>query len=286
MTGGRAESRAPAARAVLVYPGLMLVGLFLFPLAVIAAVSLFQRVPGGFFEPVLTGASYVRATAPFYLERLAVSVGFASLAAAICLVVGFPFTYLLARLPRRHQVPYLVVLLAVLSLSEVIVAFAWSLLLSRTSGLSNLLAWAGLLPAPVAWSPGFAAVLLGFVFLALPLTVLTFYPTVSRLNPELVEAATTMGASPTRAFVSVVLPIMRRAIAGTFVLMFVFLAGAYLVPQVLGRPAHWTLPVHITDQAVMQSNLPLAAALAIVLLAATALVALVALAIGARGTRS
>jgi putative spermidine/putrescine transport system permease protein len=270
-------------RALLLYPGIMLVGLFVLPLLVIAAVSVFARVPGGFFEPAFTLASYERAFGAFYLDRLAVSVGIASLAAAICLAIGFPFTYLLVGLPKRRQVPYLVLILAVLSLSEVIVAFSWSLLLSRTSGISNLLVWVGLMPQSVAWSPGFVAVVLGFVFLALPLTVLIFYPTVSRLDPEFVEAATTMGASPLRAFLTVVMPIMRPAIAGTFVLMFVFLSGAYLVPQVLGRPAHWTLPVHITDQAVMQSNLPLSAALAMVLLAATGIVAAVALLLGGRG---
>jgi putative spermidine/putrescine transport system permease protein len=276
MTTSR-EGRSLGARSLLVYPGLMLVGLFVAPLLVIAAVSLFERDPAGFFEPVFTLANYRRALAPFYLERLAVSVGFASLAALACVVVGFPFAYLLARRPRKAQVPYLVLILSVLSLSEVIVAFAWSLLLSRTSGLSNLLVFLGVLDAPVAWTPGFTAALLGFVFLAFPLTVLTFYPTVSRLNPELVEAATTMGASPVRGFFTVVVPVMRQAIAGAFVLMFVFLSGAYLVPQVLGRPAQWTLPVHVTDQAVMQSHLPLAAALAIVLLAASAMVALIGL---------
>lgn len=277
--------RAPGARALLAYPAVMIVGLFVVPLAVIAAVSTFQRVPGGFFEPAFDLAAYARATSPFYLERLGVSVLFSTLAAAICVAVAFPFTYLLSRLPKRRQVPYLVLMLAVLSLSEVIVAFAWSLLLSRTSGISNVLASLGLLDAPVAWTPGLPAVILGLVFLAFPLTVLTFYPTASRLDPAMVEAATTMGASPVRAFLTVVVPLMRQAIAGTFVLMFVFLAGAYLVPQVLGRPAQWTMPVHITDQAVMQSNLPLAAALAMVLLAATAVTAAVALFLGGRGVR-
>jgi putative spermidine/putrescine transport system permease protein len=57
-------------------------------------------------------------------------------------------------------------------------------------------------------------------------------------------------------------------------LVFVFVLGAYVVPQVLGRPAQWTLPVNITDQAVLQSNLPLAAALAVVLLLTSGTLAL------------
>lgn len=271
--------RGPWPRLLLTWPGAALLVLFVFPLLVIVAVSFFRRVQTAFFEVGFVGQNYANALTPFYLDRLWVSVAIALVASLVCLLVGLPFTYLLTRLPRRRQVPYLVLVLASLSLSEVIVAFSWSLMLSRTSGVSNLLVWLGLLDTPQAWSPGLAAVLLALVFIALPLTVLTFYPTVSRLEPELMEAATTMGASPLRGFVTVVLPLLRRAVAGAFALVFIYVLGAYVIPQTLGRPAQWTFPVHITDQAVLKSNLPLAAALAVVLLLATAVVAGVILAL-------
>lgn len=292
MTGRSEATKAQRPRGnaaphlLMAYPTLLLVVLFLAPLLVIIALSLFQRVQGAFFEPTLTLDNYLRVFSPFFLERLAVSLGLASLAAAICLLVGFPFCYLLTRLQRRRQVPFLVLLLSVLSLSEVIVAFSWSLLLSRTSGISNVLVWLGLRAEPVAWSPGLGAVLAGFVFIALPLTILTFYPTVSRLDSELVEAARTMGASPAVAFGTVVIPLVRQALAGTFALVFIFVLGAYVVPQVLGRPAQWTLPVHITDQAVLQSNLPLAAALAVVLLVASLALSVLVILAGNRGARN
>lgn len=267
---------------LLAWPGLALTVLFVVPLLAMVAVSFFKRVLSTFFQPGFALDNYARALAPFYLERLAVSLGLALLATLICVLVAVPFSYLLTRMPRRRQVPYLVLVLASLSLSEVVVAFAFSLLLSRTSGLSNLLVWLGLLQQPVSWTPGLAAVLLGFVFIALPLAILTLYPPMSRLNPEFVEAAGTMGAAPLVAFRTVVIPLMRRAISGAFALVFIFVLGAYVVPQTLGRPAQWTVPVHVTDQAVLKSNLPLAAALAIVLLVASALVSAVVLAVGMR----
>jgi putative spermidine/putrescine transport system permease protein len=276
--------RSVAPHLLLLTPGLALLGLFVIPLLAMAAVSFFRRVDAAFFEPALVFDAYGRAFSGFFLERMAVTLGLALLAAAICLLVGFPFGYLLTRLHHRRQVPYLILLLAVLSLSEVIIAFSWSLLLSRTSGLSNVLVWLGLRAQPEAWAPGFAAVLLGFVFIALPLTVLTLYPTLSRLNPEYVEAAATLGAAPHVAFLSVVLPLTRRAVAATGTLVFVFVLGSYLVPQVLGRPGQWTIPVHIADQALLEFNLPLAAALAMLLLVASAALALVALQLG-QGTR-
>ena len=68
---------------------------------------------------------------------------------------------------------------------------------------------------------------------------------------------------------------LRSTILGTLVLVFVFNLGSYLLPQVLGRPEHWTLSVLITDQAIYQSNLPFSAAMAVFLMAVSlALVAL------------
>jgi putative spermidine/putrescine transport system permease protein len=163
-------------------------------------------------------------------------------------------------------VPFLVFILAVLSLSEVIVGFAWSTLLSRTAGLSNLLVWLGLLDRPQAWSPGFTALLVGLCYLGFPYTVLVLYPALSRLDPELPEASRMLGASPWRTFFLVVVPTQRASILGALIMGFVFNLGAFLLPQVLGRPQHWTLSVHITDQAVLQSNLPFAAAMAVFLM--------------------
>jgi putative spermidine/putrescine transport system permease protein len=279
------ERSGPWPHLLLTWPAAALLVLFVVPLGAMVAVSFFERSVASFFEPGFVLENYVRALTPFNLKRLGVSLGLALLATLICVLVAVPFTYLLTRLPRRRQVPYLVLVLATLSLSEVVAAFAWSLLLSRTSGVSNLFGGLGLLLSPTSWSPGFMAVLLGFVFIALPLTILLLYPPVSRLDNELVEAAGTMGASPLRAFRTVVVPVLRRAIAGSTALVFIFVLGAYVIPQTLGRPAQWTLPVHITDQAILKSNLPLGAALAMVLLAASSVVALVIVALGGRERR-
>jgi len=277
--GGRSGD-GPWPHLLLAWPTLALTVLFLVPLGTIAALSVFRRIQAGFFEVDFVAANYQRALDAFHLERLLVTVLLALAATLICVLVAVPFTYLLTRRPRRAQVPYLVLVLASLSLSEVIVAFAWSLLLSRTSGVSNLLVMMGLMNAPVSWSPGLPAVLGAFVFVALPLAILSLYPTFSRLDDELPQAARTMGAAPLVGFVTVVMPLVRRAVAATSALVFIFVIGAYVIPQTLGRPAHWTIPVHITDQAIMKNHLPLAAALAIVLLVVSSLVALAIVVIG------
>ncbi len=255
-----------AAHLPMLWPAAMLVVFFVAPFCIMLAVSFFHQVEGGFYEPAFELDNYARFLSAFFGETLAFSLWISILSAALVVAVGFPFTYFLTRLRRRSQVPFLVFILAVLSLSEVIIGFTWSTLLSRTAGLSNILVWLGLLGRAQAWTPSFGALLMGLCYLGFPYTVLILYPALSRLDPELPEASRMLGASPLRTFFLVVVPVLRSSLIGALIMVFVFNLGAFLLPQVLGRPQHWTLSVHITDQAVFQSNIPFAAAMAIFLM--------------------
>ena len=247
------------------FPALMLTVFFVVPFAIMIAVSFFQLDPGAFYTPAFVFSNYARFLSTFFAGVLGFSLFLAGSVAAVCVAIGFPFTYRLTRLSRPAQVAWLIALLAILSLSEVIIGFAWSTLLSQTAGVTNLFVAIGAMSEPVALTPSFAAVLTGMVYQAFPYTVLVLYPALSRLDPSLVEAARTLGASPVLAFFNLVVPAMRNAIIATLILVFVFALGSYLLPQLLGRPQHWTLSVLITDQAILQSNMPFAAAMAVFL---------------------
>jgi putative spermidine/putrescine transport system permease protein len=264
------ESRPVAQRLrehlPLIYPALMLGIFFVVPFGIMLAVSFFHRVEGAFFEPAFELANYARFLSAFFGKALVFSLWISGLAAVVVTCVAFPFTYFLTRMRRGSQVRYLVFILAVLSLSEVIIGFSWSTLLSRTAGVSNLLYYIGLLPQPTAWTPSFGALLVGLCYLGFSYAVLVLYPALSRLDPELPEASRMLGASPLRTFFSVVVPVLRNSIVSALIMVFVFNLGAFLLPQVLGRPEHWTLSVLITDQAVFQSNIPFAAAMAVFLM--------------------
>jgi len=267
----------------IIYPALMLGIFFMIPFGTMVTISFFEREVGGFYNPVFDLSNYKNLFTPLFIRVLLFSLYVAGLSAALCVTFGFPFTYFITRLRRRAQVVWLVFLLSVLSLSEVIIGFAWSLLLSRTAGLSNLFVWLGVLQTPTSWSPSFWALLIGICYLAFPYTVLVFYPSLSRLDPALPEAAQTLGASPLRTFFTVIVGSLRSSIVAVFIMVFVFTLGAYLLPQILGRPRHWTLSVLITDQAIYKSNMPKSAAMAIFfMLVSLALVGLTML-IGKRG---
>ena len=204
------------------YPALMLGIFFIIPFGIMVAISFFHRQPGGFYIPGFELTNYKNLYTALFGRTLSFSLFVAGLSAAICVSLAFPFTYFITRMRRRTQVIWLVFLMSVLSLSEVIIGFAWSLLLSRTAGISNIMVWLGLMEQPKAWYPGFAALLFGICYLAFPYTVLVLYPPLSRLDPALPEASQTLGASPLRTFFWVIVGSMRNAIVAAFVMVFVF----------------------------------------------------------------
>ena len=137
--------------------------------------------------------------------------------------------------------------------------------------------------AAVSLSPSFGAVLTGMVYLAFPYTVLVLYPSLVRLDPSLLEASRTLGSSPFRAFFIWSSRCSGARCFATLIMVFVFTLGSYLLPQLLGRPQHWTLSVLITDQAIFQSNMPFAAAMAIFLMLVSLGLVGLSLMIGRRG---
>jgi len=227
--------------------------------------SFYRRIQGGFYEPDWVLDSWQRLGTDFYTDRVLFSIQVCLVTAALTLAVAFPFTWFLTRMRARFQVPLLIMILAALTLSEVIVAFAWDLILGRSSGITNILVWMGVMAEPQSFTPGYLAVTIGLAYIAFPYCVLTLYPSLSRIDDELVEASQTLGASPWRTFWSIVVPLSKRNLIAGFLLVFVFTLGSYIIAQVLGRPEHWTLSVFISDQATFNSNIPFAAAMAMLL---------------------
>jgi putative spermidine/putrescine transport system permease protein len=205
------------------------------------------------------------------------SLQMALIVAALSTLLGYPLTYFITRMPQRPQVAWMVFLLATLTLSDVLIAFAWQVMLSKRIGVSKLLVMLNLMSQPDSLTPSVGAVIACLVYLVMPFTVLTLYPTLADLEPALVEAARTMGASPGRAFWTVVLPATRAPTVMAFVLAIVLTLGSYVPPIALGRPEHWPMSVLIGNAALAGHDLPRAAAMSVVLLIFTVLLAWVAL---------
>ena len=253
------------------YAFLVLGLFFLGPYAIMLNFSFYHKIPGGLYEPGFELDNYGRLMTPFFGRILLMSTGLCALASLIAVGFGFALTYAISNMSKKGRTFWLILLVSLLSLSEVVTGFAWSTLFSRTAGLGGWLHAFGILDAPKALSPGFWALLTALTFICIPFVVLVLFPPLTRLPRDWTEAARTLGATPMGAVATVVIPSVRPAILAAFILSFIYSLGSYVLPIMLGRPRHWTLSVHITDQALYQSNFPFAAALSVFLMAASLL---------------
>ncbi|WP_421850342.1 ABC transporter permease [Oricola sp.] len=276
-------ARAPRFSLPLHYAGAMLAVFFVVPLAIMLAVSFYHRTVG-YYERGFEFDSYIRAGQELYLNALLTSVEFALIASVASVLIAVPFTYLVSRLRPRPQVLTLIFVLCAMSLSEVIVAFGWSIILSRGSGISNIFVWLGLMERPQSWARGYWAVLIGLTYFNLPFAVVMMFPGFSRLNPEVIEASRTLGAGPLTMFRTIVLPLMTCTLLATTLVLFIFTMGALVTPLWLGGPKEWMIANYISDEVMTRSNFPFGAALAMIYFAITIVFLLVVWWLNRRGT--
>jgi len=251
---------------------LLILGLFfLGPFAIMLNFSFYHKITGGLYEPAFVLENYARLMSPFFGRILLMSTGLCALASLAAVIFGFTLTYCISNMSRRGRTFWLILFVSLLSLSEVVTGFAWSMLFSRTAGLGGWLYALGIFDQPRALSPGFWALLTALTFICIPFVVLVLFPPLTRLPRDWIEAARTMGATPAKAIATVIIPTVRPALLAAFILSFIYSLGSYILPIMLGKPRHWTLSVHITDQALYQSNFPFAAALSVFLMVASLL---------------
>ena len=258
---------------LLLWPGLVTLGLSVVPVLLLLRISLAPQDPSAPWGPGVSFDAYRSLLAPDSLRSLWRSLQLALSVALISLGAGFPLTYWITRMHRRAQVLWLVFLLATLTLSDVLIAFSWQVLLSKRIGLSKLLVALGLMDQPDSLAPSVGAVIACLVYLVIPFTVLTLYPSLSQLDRALIEAARTLGAPAWRSFTSVVIPLTRVPAVIAFVLSAILTLGSFVPPLALGRPEHWPMSVLIGNAALAGHNLPRASAMSVLLLLVTALLA-------------
>jgi len=222
----------------------------------------------------------------YYVGRMLYTVALVVLVSILTLMVAMPLTIIIARLKNFWRSTWVVLLLTSLALSEVLTAYAWQIILSKSSGLPGWLERLGLLTDANSWWPGFPAMLLVLVYFSIPIAMVMLLPPLSRMDGSLSDTARMMGFSKIEVFWRVTLPVLRRPIFQTGLLLFLLNSGGFVISQQLGRPSDWMFSVFIAD--FMRSfNVPFAVALALcLLLTVVVLVGVTYLAFGREGANS
>jgi len=202
------------------------------------------------------------------LYRIAVvsSIRIALVSTLLCLLIGYPMAYAIATAAARWRIPLLMLIILPFWTSFLIRVYAWIGLLKGNGVLNNLLISLGVIDEPLTILYTQAAVYIGIVYSYLPFMILPLYANLTRLDPSLREAAADLGCRPLRTFLRVTLPLSRPGIIAGSMLVFIPAVGEFVIPDLLGGPETLMVGRVLWTEFFANSDWPLAAALAVVLL--------------------
>ena len=275
-------------RALIGLPFVWLGVFFLLPLLIVAGISLTESadaIPP--FEPLVVigpeGAIESNATLANYwqlaqscLKVYASSLGFAASTTLLCLLLGYPVAFAIARAPELWRPLLLFLVMLPFWTSFLIRVYAWMALLQPSGLINRLLLAAGLIEAPVPLLYNAFSVQLGLVYSYLPFMILPLYGSLSRLDENLVEAAADLGARPWRVLFTVIVPLTLPGIAAGALLVFIPAVGEFVIPDLLGGPDTLMIGRLLWQEFFDNVDWPAASALAVALVAVVALPLLLA----------
>jgi spermidine/putrescine transport system permease protein len=164
------------------------------------------------------------------------TVVYVAIASLLCLLIGYPAAYFVARFSGRRKGLFLILLIAPFWISYMMRMLAWITLL-QTNGIANkMLSWVGI--SPVNWLGGKpVTVILGLVYGYIPYLILVLYAGLDRIDPALIEAGRDLGLSKARTFAKITLPLSRQPILTAMLITVLPMIGDYYTNQLLSGAA-------------------------------------------------
>ena len=255
----------------LVAPATLFVAIgLLIPVAILFRYSLNAFVPGKFMVEAVTLDSYKRFfTDPFYLNIFWRTLRVALSTTLICLILGFPLAYVLARMQSGWK--NVVVMLVVLPLfvGNAVRAAGWMVAFGSKGFINAGLMGASVISTPIEIMYTEMAVIIGIAAVNLPFMVLTLSSVIEGIDRNVEEAAFSLGANPWAMFRRVLVPLAMPGILAGTILTFILAMNAYATPVLLGGPKFQTMGPLVYNQFAQQNNWPFGAAISFILMAAT-----------------
>lgn len=260
-------ARRPTAGSwALLTPGLLWLTLFfLAPLGILLVDSVMHRGVYGGVSPGFTTEHYRRFLDPLYLGVAWRTLWVALASTALCLLLGYPVAYVIARAGRwRNALLFLVIL--PFWTSFLVRTYALIVLLRSGGVINSALMGLGVIGAPLEllYTPG--AVLVGLVYGYLPFMILPIYASLERLDLDLLDAAEVLGARAPSRFRRVTLPLSLPGVAAGCLLVFIPALGAFLTPDLLGGAKTMMLGNLVQNQFGPARNWPFGAAISFALM--------------------
>ena len=239
---------------------------FLVPILIMFVYSLMPRGVYGGVEPGFTLEHYRRFFNPLYLQILNRTFLWSIAATVICLLMGYPLAYVIARSGKWKNLLMFLVVLPFWT-SFLVRTFAMIFLLRDTGFINTMLMNAGLIRQPIEMLYTPFAVMTGLVYGFLPFMVLPVYASLEKLDLSLLEAAEVLGARPAARFLKVTLPLSLPGVVAGCLLVFIPSLGSFLTSDLLGGAKQVMIGNLIQNQFSAARNWPFGSAASFIVMA-------------------
>ena len=262
----------------LVVPATLFVAIGLIgPIALLFRYSLNQFIPGQFMVDGLTIENYVRFfTDQYYVNVLVRTLRVAVICTVVCLIMGFPLAYVMARTQSRFKNLLIMAIVLPLFVGNAVRAAGWMTAFGNRGAFNATLMGLGITDSPIEIMYTETAVLIGIIAVNLPFMVLTLQSVIEGIPRHVEEAAFSLGAGPGAMFRRVLWPLAMPGILAGTILTFILAMNAYATPVLLGGPKFQMMGPLVYGQFAQQNNWPFGGAIAFILMTATLLLTVAA----------
>ena len=221
----------------------------------------------GLYDTTFSLYSYIKPlTDPYYWGVIGNTLLLGILSAVLCILVSYPIALFLTKSSSKWKSVLVALAIAPLLTSAVVRTFGWMVILGPQGLVNSTLKDLGIISAPLPLANSFLGVVIGLVEIFMPYAILGMMSGFGRLNPQLEEAASSLGANPAAVFFRVTLPLSLPGLLTAFLLVFVLSISTFVTPQLLGGGRVHVMATEIYDQTTGLLNWPFAASLSVILL--------------------
>lgn len=201
-----------------------------------------------------------------YVEAYLRSLWYALCTALLCLLIGYPFAYFIARSAPSVRPALLMMVMLPFWTSFLLRVYAWKGILADQGVVNRILMALGVTTEPIQILYTDVSMLVGMTYVYLPFMVLPLYANLVKMDFRLLEAAYDLGASPFKAFWLVTVPLSKAGIIAGFMLVFIPCVGEFVIPSLLGGPENLMIGRVVWDEMFASNNWPRASALAVAMI--------------------
>jgi putrescine transport system permease protein len=281
----RLRSLATGRVAVIGVPYLWLLAFFLLPFLIVVKISVSEMetvhfkdlvsFKDGVMQLSLRFGNYVFITEDaLYFKTYLSSIKYAAVTTLLCLFIGYPFAYFMARARATLQPALLMLVMLPFWTSFLLRVYAWKALLSEhgwafelitATRLDHLLAAIGVIQAPGQLMNTPFSLVLGMTYTYLPFMILPLYANLAKMDLRLLEAAADLGATAWVAFWKVTVPLSKAGIIAGSMLVFIPCVGEFVIPELLGGPQTLMIGHVLWDEFFSNNDWPMASSVAVVM---------------------